>query len=266
MTNGSRATYISRYWNHGITASWSWSLGGVEGCHEKELVNTTLSNRNTENIRGECRQLSILHDRKCDRTWQNVWCHIMFATTRLFPYQVSFQTVSTWNQKNINFVYDDDLASFALTRSFLALSCWAPSSITLLNSLQQPWFSIVSGKPKFDTTCDWFLMWVVDFDPFKDRVVMDNAWFMITLNALLIVDSIFSWSLRSLKAILLSRLTTLTTICLVNLLNETTASICINPLTSQDLRHTLQETNIAPENWWLEYNLPFGISSFQVPC
>ena len=30
--------------------------------------------------------------------------------------------------------------------------------------------------------------------------------------------------------------------------------------------HTLPETNIAPENGWLEYYFPFGMAYFQVPC
>ena len=29
---------------------------------------------------------------------------------------------------------------------------------------------------------------------------------------------------------------------------------------------TLPETNIAPENGWLEYYFPFGMAYFQVPC
>ena len=31
-------------------------------------------------------------------------------------------------------------------------------------------------------------------------------------------------------------------------------------------RFTLPETNIAPENAWLEYYFPFGMAYFQVPC
>ena len=33
---------------------------------------------------------------------------------------------------------------------------------------------------------------------------------------------------------------------------------------NQKLRHTLPETNIAPENWWLEDYLPFEMANFQI--
>ena len=34
----------------------------------------------------------------------------------------------------------------------------------------------------------------------------------------------------------------------------------------QQLCHTLPETNITPENWWLEDEFPFGMASWQVLC
>ncbi len=34
----------------------------------------------------------------------------------------------------------------------------------------------------------------------------------------------------------------------------------------QNQEHTLPETNIAPENRWLEYYFPFGMTYFQGLC
>ena len=35
---------------------------------------------------------------------------------------------------------------------------------------------------------------------------------------------------------------------------------------SRNVVVTLPETNIAPENGWLEYYFPFGMANFQVLC
>ncbi len=38
------------------------------------------------------------------------------------------------------------------------------------------------------------------------------------------------------------------------------------PCNARNLKVTLPETNIAPENGWLEYNFPFGMAYFQGLC
>lgn len=85
--------------------------------------------------------------------------------------------------------------SNALCPGFITASMMMPSevvfSLVLLGTFKYHFVELIAATVIFDcvrethTKCDWFVMWEVDFDRSKIEL-----WFMITLNALLMIGSI----------------------------------------------------------------------------
>ena len=111
----------------------------------------------------------------------------------------SFWDASFWQPLPMPFAQVSlPLPWWCLLRSFLALFCLAPSSITLLNSLQQPWFSIVSGKPIQNVTglsCGRLILTVQRYSCGLWSLWMHCWWLVLYLVEVLEAKAILSFRL-----------------------------------------------------------------------